>query len=296
MIHTLDLNFLGAQEAIAAFCVPTDHGAVLVECGPMTVTENLVGKLAELDLKPADIKAVFLTHIHFDHAGAAWWWAEQGADIYVHPVGRPHLISPERLYGSATRIYGEQMEYLWGDMKPIAEHKVIEVEDEQEITVDGISMRAHFTPGHASHHIAWQLGENIFAGDVAGVKIQDGPVVPPCPPPDIDLGAWNTSIERLETLSPRRLYLTHYGPVEGVSDHLRKLQNRLEAYANWVKPHAEQGAKPDAIMSDFIEFINLEFAELGLTEGEMLAYQLANPPEMSLTGLLRYWHKIGLAT
>lgn len=293
-MHTIDLNFLGASGAIAAFCIPTDEGAILVECGPMTVTDHLVESLADLRLKPTDIKAVFLTHIHFDHAGAAWWWAKQGADIFVHPVGRPHLISPERLYSSATRIYGDMMEHLWGDMRPIPDNQVVEVADGQEVSVDGVSLKAHFTLGHASHHIAWQMGDVVFAGDVAGVKIQDGPVVPPCPPPDINLAEWTKSIERLLSLDLRRLYLTHFGPVESVSDHLRKLQKRLQAYADWVRPHAEKGTKPDEIMTEFIAFINEEFAELGLSEEDMMAYKLANPPEMSLSGLMRYWHKIGL--
>ncbi|MEM6396177.1 MAG: MBL fold metallo-hydrolase [Bacteroidota bacterium] len=294
MIHTLDLNFLNVPGAIAAYCVPTENGAVLVECGPMTVTDHLVEGLAALDLKPNDIKAVFLTHIHFDHAGAAWWWAEQGADVYVHPVGRPHLISPERLYGSARRIYGDKMEYLWGEMRPIVESKVIEAADRQKIEVDGLSMVAHYTPGHASHHIAWQMEEYVFSGDVGGVKIQNGPVVPPCPPPDIDLAAWAKSIERLQSLDIRRMYLTHFGPVEGIGDHLRKLQKRLNDYAEWVRPYAEKDADPALVMPEFIAFINSEFAELGLSEADAAAYQAANPPEMSLSGLMRYWHKHGL--
>ena len=294
MVHTIDLHFLDISGAIAAYCIPTDNGAVLVECGPHSTNNHLVAGLSELGLQPTDIKAVFLTHIHFDHAGAAWWWAQQGAHIFVHPRGYRHLQDPEKLYASAKRIYGDDMERLWGDMQSIDPDKITAVEDFQIIEFDGLEMKAHHTPGHASHHIAWELGDLLFTGDVGGVKIQDGPVVPPCPPPDIMLEDWASSLDRIREIQARRLYLTHFGPVENIEQHLEELSTRLRAYANWVKPYAERATPMEEIQTAFLEFIEGEFISLDLDRPTIEAYRAANPPDMSLTGLMRYWLKHGL--
>ncbi|MEM7574291.1 MAG: MBL fold metallo-hydrolase [Bacteroidota bacterium] len=293
-MHTIDLHFLGVKGAIAAYCIPTDNGAILIECGPHSTTQNLLAGLAQYQLQPTDIKAVLLTHIHFDHAGAAWWWAKQGAQIYVHPRGFKHLQDPSKLYSSAKRIYGNQMERLWGTMEAIDGDRLRSVEDYEAIEVDGLSFQAHHTPGHATHHIAWQLGDLLFTGDVGGVKIQGGPVVPPCPPPDIQLAEWQTSLDRIRSIGPRRLYLTHFGPVENIEDHLKELVTRIEKYASWVKPYAKAGTSVVDIQSAFVDFVEGEFKELAL-EGHIIdAYRAANPPDMSLTGLMRYWLKYGL--
>src|SRR5690349_10409430 len=120
-IHTLDLHFLGLEHAIAAFVVETAAGPVLVECGPGSTLPHLSEGLSHHGWEFRDIHHVFLSHIHFDHAGAAWAFAEKGARVYVHPKGLPHLAAPEKLYNSARMIYGDAMDRLWGDMNPIAE-------------------------------------------------------------------------------------------------------------------------------------------------------------------------------
>lgn len=113
-VHTIDLNFLGAREAIAAYAVADEDGITLVECGPFSTHDHLLAGLDALGFSPEDVHTLLLTHIHFDHAGAAWWWADRGVKVWVHPVGLKHMIDPTRLYDSARRIYGDKMERLWG--------------------------------------------------------------------------------------------------------------------------------------------------------------------------------------
>lgn len=288
VIHTIDLNFLGAKEAIAAYAVEDQTGVTLVECGPFSTHEYLLRGLKDRGLSADDVHTLLLTHIHFDHAGAAWWWAQRGVQVFVHPVGLKHMIDPTRLYDSARRIYGDKMESLWGEMKKIDPEQISPVEDRQQLAVGGVDWTAHHTPGHASHHIAWQLGDRVFTGDVGGVKIMGGPVVPPLPPPDIDLEAWRASIMRLKSLSVRSFYLTHYGEIPASEAHLDNLQRRLEAYVQWVQGHVRPGQSAREIMPAFTAFVEDELREAGLSNDGVAAYRAANPPYMSVTGILRY--------
>lgn len=295
-IHILDLHFLGIPEAIAAFLIKTETGAILVESGPHSTFPALEQALAPHGVALTDIQAVLLTHIHFDHAGAAWALAEKGAPIYVHPKGAPHLASPEKLYHSASLIYGDQMETLWGKMLPIAPEKLVVPEHGQTFTLAGLPCTAWYTPGHASHHIAWQVGDVLFAGDTAGVRIGKGPVVPPCPPPDIDVEAWLSSIALMENLPVSAIYLTHYGLApftEGkrAALHFSELADQLRANAAWIKPFFEQGVPQETVVPQFKEFTDAFLSKFNLTDSEKQRYEAANPAFMSVAGLYRYWKK-----
>ncbi len=226
-INVIDLHFLGNEETIAAFLIETSAGPVLVETGPHSTLPQLEAGLARHGYQSSDIKHVFLTHIHLDHAGAAWYFAQMGAKVYVHPRGYKHLASPEKLMNSARMIYQDKMDELWGQMNPIPEAQLHSVDDLSDFTIGDTTFKAHYTPGHAVHHIAWQLGDALFAGDVAGVMINKGPVVPPCPPPDINVEDWQNSIRRIEGLNLARLYLTHYGEVNEIAVHLAGLESSL---------------------------------------------------------------------
>lgn len=290
MLHLLDLHFK-TDHTIAAFLVETSAGPVLIECGPHSVFPQLEAGLKAHGYAVRDLQHLFLTHIHFDHAGAAWALAEQGVQVHVHPAGYKHLLSPERLYQSAQRIYGDQMESLWGLMKGIAADRLHQVEDEQVITVGDQAFQALYTPGHAVHHIAWQWGDVIFTGDVAGVRIQNGPVVPPCPPPDIFLEAWRHSIARLRAARPQMLYLTHFGTVENVEEHLDQLEAMLSDWAAWMKGPFEAGRKPEDITPEFQAYAAQQLRAHGLDQHGLDQYEAANPAWMSVAGLLRYWKK-----
>ena len=290
MIHTIDLQFLQTPRSIAAFAIPDQEGDgyTLVECGPFSTHDTLLAGLAKLGIQPSRVHTLLLTHIHFDHAGAAWWWARQGTQVYVHPRGHQHLVDPTRLYQSARQIYGQRMDELWGEMRTIPASRVNATEDRQTVIQGGRKWTAHHTPGHASHHIAWQLADSVFTGDVAGCRINDGPVVPPLPPPDIDLPAWRQSLARLKGLNATKLYLTHYGPVKDVGDHLGELADRLERYFAWIEPYYRDGTAAATMEPLFKRYVTEELTQRGVPESDLAAYLAANPPYMSVVGMLRY--------
>jgi len=288
-IHVIDLNFLNEPSAIAAFAVEDAAGVTLVECGPFATNDALIAGLAAVGIAPGDVHTLLLTHIHFDHAGAAWWWAKRGTKVYVHPRGLRHMIDPARLYGSAARIYGEErMESLWGRMEEIASDTITEVADRATLRIGGNTWVAHHTPGHASHHVAWQLDDVVFTGDVGGVMIKGGPVVPPLPPPDIDVVEWKASIERLGSLNAETFYLTHYGPVPAGGEHLQRLSDRLDAYVSWVAEAVKTGKSVEEMVPGFTKFSEAELRAQGVAEAVIGAYRAANPPYMSVAGIARW--------
>ncbi|WP_333908751.1 MBL fold metallo-hydrolase [Marinigracilibium pacificum] len=294
MIHILDLNFRNIRESIAAFTVETNDGPVLIETGPHSTYRYLRTSMKMRGLDVRDVKHVLLTHIHLDHAGAAWKLANKEAQIYVHPRGEKHLANPERLMESATRIYGDQMDSLWGKMKKIPSERITTVDHEEVVTMGGVDFKALHTPGHASHHIAWQVGDAIFTGDVGGVKINGGPVVAPCPPPDIDIEAWDNSIEILRSASPESLYLTHFGEISGrenVKSHLDQLQENMHRLTEWMKPYVDAEETDERIIPEFQKIMHRILKENGATIGMLEQYEAANPSWMSVAGLKRYWVK-----
>lgn len=293
LIHLLDLGFQGSPETIASFLIDTDAGPVLVETGPHSTLSNLEAGIHKAGFDPLAIKHVFVTHIHLDHAGAAWAFAQRGATIYVHPAGVYHLSNPERLLESARRIYKEKMDQLWGTLKSIPPNQVVAVDHGGKINLGSTFFQAWHTPGHAVHHIAWQFEKNLFAGDVAGVKIESGPVVPPCPPPDISLEDWENSINLIQGLDVDTIWLTHFGKVDKAAmvAHFSDLRKELWAWADWMKPQFEKGIKADAVVPDFMQFVEKRMRANGCPEELIPLYEYANPSWMSVAGLLRYWKK-----
>lgn len=291
MIHILDLHFLDLDHAIGAFLIETSAGPILVETGPYSTFPAMETALKSHGYKVTDIKHVLLTHIHFDHAGAAWAFAEKGATIYLHPFGAPHMEDPTKLYNSARQIYGDEMERLWGIMNKIPQNQLKEVSHGEKLVFGDTEITGWHTPGHAKHHIAWQLGDIIFTGDVAGVKIETGPVVPPCPPPDINLEDWNQSIDILLEKKAQKLYLTHYGEVTAIDSHLRELREILNDWANWIKEKWESGLSAEQITPQFSAYTANQLRKKGVSEHGIKQYEAANPSWMSVAGLIRYWKK-----
>ena len=295
-IHTLDLGFLNLENAIAVFVVEGPQGLALVEAGPASTLPHLETALRQNGWQLDDFQHVFLSHIHFDHAGAAWAFAEKGARIYVHPKGLPHLAAPEKLYNSARQIYGDQMDVLWGEMRPIPEHLLTAPEHGSVTDACGLQFTAWYTPGHAVHHIAWEVADGaekvLFTGDVAGVKIGSGPVMPPCPPPDIHVEDWQASIRLMRELPVETLYLTHFGKITDKGTHLSQLEGRLLSWAEWMRPYAEQSADPASLVPDFQTFVQKQLLDAGVAQADLNRYEAANPAFMSVAGLMRYWKKI----
>lgn len=291
MLHILDLNFQGIDHAIASFLIESSAGPILIETGPHSTFESMKAQLAKHGYQPEDVKHVLLTHIHFDHAGAAWAFAAHGANIYLHPFGKVHMEDPTKLYNSAKMIYGDEMERLWGAMEKIPADQLHTLDHLEEVVIGDKTFTALHSPGHAKHHIAWQLDDIIFTGDVAGVKIENGPVVPPCPPPDINLEDWNQSLDILMERKAKALYLTHYGKVTAIGDHIHDLRNILNDWAHWVKDKWESGMNADEITPQFSTYTANQLKEIGVSEHGVKQYEAANPSWMSVAGLIRYWKK-----
>ncbi len=291
MIQIIDLQFLGIDRAIAAFLLETTAGPVLFETGPHSTTNRLRAAIEQYGYRLEDIKHVFVTHIHLDHAGAAWYLAAHGAKVYVHQVGLPHLADPSRLMHSAKRIYQDQMDYLWGRMEPIAPEQLYAARHGEQFRIGNTTLTAWHTPGHAIHHIAWQIDEAaLIAGDVAGVRINDnGLPVPPCPPPDINVEDWQQSIQLMKNLPLTTLYLTHFGAVHDVKNHLAELEKNLLEWANWIYPYWQQQADINAIVPLFAAFVQQRMVEYGVAATDLSRYEAANPAYMSVAGLMRYW-------
>ncbi len=288
-INILDIHFLGETHVIANYLIESNDGLILIETGPETAFNHLKKAIREAGFNWKDVKHVLLTHIHFDHAGAAWKFAKNGAQIYVHPIGLPHLNAPEKLWNSAKRIYKDDMERLWGEMKPIDESLLIPVDDGAVLHLGNVEFKVHYTPGHAIHHNTYQLGEILFTGDVAGVKINNGPVVPPCPPPDIHIENWKRSIQKLRALNPTRLYLAHYGAVDHPKTHLTNLVSILDDWKNWIKPYYDKSIPHEDIVPKFVEYTQNQLKNKNVSEENIERYEKGNPSYMSVTGLLRYW-------
>ena len=290
MIHTLDLRFQGIEHAIAAFAVESSDGLVLIETGPYSTFPYLEKGLQGIG-DPASISHVLLSHIHLDHAGAAWAMAEKGATIFMHPFGVKHMVDPSKLMESATRIYGDMMDTLWGQMQNIPENKIHSTSHLEEVSVGDKKFVALHTPGHAKHHIAWELEDTIFCGDVAGVKIGTGPVVAPCPPPDIDIEAWKDSIQLLRERNPSKLLLTHFGAIEKnqINGHLDELETILDDWANWIKSRWEAGQDMAKMTEDFSKYTAQQLVDKGVSAAGLKQYEAANPAWMSVAGLVRYW-------
>ena len=292
MIHTLDLQFMRPR-TIAAYLVETSAGPVLVETGPESTYARLKAALAERGVLPADLQAVFVSHIHLDHAGAAWRLAADGAPVvYVHPKGAPHLVDPSRLWESASRIYGDQMEKLWGRSGPVPEARVRAVEDGEEVRVGDARFLALDTPGHAGHHHAWVTDGVVFSGDVGGVRIGGGPVVPPFPPPEIHLELWKASLDRLRSLEAAEIRPTHFGAYTDVAAHLDDLEDRMFRWAERVLDWMREGLGEEAMIARFQELVEGELRAAGLDEEALEEYEIADPAWMSIPGLARYWRKV----
>ena len=288
-IHILDLDFLDESQSIASFLIESTDGLILIESGPETTFEHLKTAISGKGFDWKNVKHVLLTHIHFDHAGAAWKFAENGAKIYVHPVGLPHLQNPEKLWNSAAMIYGGDMERLWGEMKPIDESLLVSADDGGLIQIGNLEFETIYSPGHAVHHNAYRLGNIIFTGDVAGVKINNGPVVPPCPPPDINVGLWKDSIQKIRKQNPESLYLTHFGKIENPNQHLDELELILDDWANWMKPYYDAGTSAEEITPEFMHYTRNQLKSKNVSDQDIKRYEYANPSWMSVAGLLRYW-------
>jgi glyoxylase-like metal-dependent hydrolase (beta-lactamase superfamily II) len=271
-VRLIDLRHVGRARVIACYQV----GDVLVDPGPSSGLPVLLEALG--DQRP---RALLLTHVHLDHAGASGSLVERWPDlrVYVHERGARHLVDPTRLYDSARRVWGDAMERLWGEMAPVPEAN-LEVLSGGETVRDG--WRVAYTPGHASHHVSFLHQGTAFVGDVAGVRIAPDPMtIPPTPPPDIDVDAWHESIATVRSWRPERLAVTHFGVGDDVDRQLDELGARLDAWSDLAR------------RSDRATFDAAVWEEMRRQASPDLvgAYEQASPVEHLYAGYERYWTK-----
>ncbi len=236
-------------------------------------------------------RALLLTHIHLDHAAATGALVRRWPDleVYVHERGAPHLIDPSKLLASAERLYGEEMQRLWGEIVPVPEANVKVLSGGESV----LGMRVAYTPGHASHHVCYLHEESgtAFVGDVAACRIPPSELVmPPTPPPDIDIEVWEESLGIVEDWRPQRLALTHFGPIEDPAEHLATVRERLRQEAELARRLSQADYEAD-LQRRIREQLSGE-GHGGETVEEMLQ---AVPTAYQWPGLDRYWRKKGRA-
>ena len=290
----VDLLFRGRPHAIATGVISGGGTLALVDPGPTSCLDTLDLGLQKQGLRLGDVTHLLLTHIHLDHAAATGTIVGRHPQIkvLVHERGATHMANPEKLIQSATRLYGDNMDRLWGEFAPVPEKNLVSLRGGERIEVGGRSFEVAYTPGHASHHVSYFDATSgvAFVGDVAGVCIDGGYVLPPTPPPDIDLELWEASAARIEAWSPQTLFLTHFGPVNGVRAHLQTLLDNLKTFAGFVRVSLEEPGSDEERGRRFAEQVMRELRQ-HMTEAQLASYSLAAPPELLWLGLARYWRK-----
>lgn len=275
MPEPLDLRHLGHERVIGSYLLETEDGLALQDCGPTTCVPELKARLAERGLELPDVRHLVLSHIHLDHAGAAGALVREhpGLQVHVSEIGAPHLVDPSRLERSARRLYGDDFDRLWGELVPVPSENVHIVGDQT------LGLATFPSPGHASHHVCYLDPEGtLYAGDAAGVRIRPSEfVLPPTPPPEVDLEAWERTIDELERREPSRMALIHFGVFEDVERHLEELRRRLHEWAERVRAGATEE-----------QFAAMAAGDLA---ADQAAYEQAMPFWQSYAGLKRYWEK-----
>ncbi len=290
----IDLSFLGRPRVIATGVIHTPSGVLLVDPGPASCLPRLLGELADAGIQGHDVTGLLLTHIHLDHAGATGTLVRQYPHlrVYVHERGAPHVIDPSKLLASAGRLYGAEMEPLWGEFAAVPSANVRVLEGGERLEFNGYLIDVAATPGHASHHVSYHdLATGIlFAGDTGGIRIGGHAyVLPPTPPPDIDFDLWRASLAQYRRWQPTGVFVTHFGFHADAEAHLSMLAAELEA---WERVSRELVAleAPAERSRRFAEGVVARIEErLGPAAAE--AYQAAVPLDHCWMGLQRYWEK-----
>jgi glyoxylase-like metal-dependent hydrolase (beta-lactamase superfamily II) len=244
----IDVRHLGNEQVIGSYLLDTDDGPALFDPGPASALDGLRRGLEERGVELAEIRHLLLSHVHLDHAGASGVIVREHPHVTVHvsEVGAPHLVDPSRLEASARRLYGEAFDALWGELAPIPQANV-RVAGERVLGLECFP-----TPGHASHHVCYlDAAGTLYAGDAAGVRIPPSTLVlPPTPPPDLDVEAWDATLDDLERHAPARLALVHFGVFDDVPRHLDELRARLHEWESLVAGGASQDEFEAAVHTD----------------------------------------------
>jgi glyoxylase-like metal-dependent hydrolase (beta-lactamase superfamily II) len=295
---TLDLNWTGRPQSIASLLILSEGVSALIDPGPESTIDILREQFRTRGLDFRSLDAILLTHIHLDHAGATGAIVRENPQIkvYVHEFGATHMVDPSRLLASAGRLYGGDLKPLYGDCLPVPESNLRPLEGGEQITVGQVKLDVFYTPGHASHHVAyWDPDSRIaFVGDNAGIRIEGKPyLLPATPPPDIDLELWNASLDTIASWNPERLFLTHFGYIDNPGEHIRLYRERLRAWAALTQELLESSESPEAAERRFIEEISRDVR--GILPAEPAELYIFNGGlGLSWRGLVRYLKKRAL--
>jgi glyoxylase-like metal-dependent hydrolase (beta-lactamase superfamily II) len=303
-----DLDFLGQPGIIATGLLHGAAGVAIIDPGPATCLTTLETALEARGFGWADVRAVLLTHIHLDHAGGSGHVLEaaKSARLYVHENGARHMIDPAKLIASATRLYQGDMARLWGTMLPVPADRVEVLGNRSSLSIVGHDVEVAWTPGHASHHVSYFMPASriAFVGDTAGICRPSGRVVlPPTPPPDIDLEAWHGSTDTILGWNPNTLFLTHFGPQPSPELHFQDLWRRMDDWSRRVRASLADnggtgggggtGRTDEERAAAFTQSV-LEELERATSRAEAEAYARAGRFDFSWAGLARYWRNKGI--
>lgn len=293
--ETLDLEFLGQREVIATALLHGPQGVALIDPGPATAWPTLTRLLKERGIGLGDVRAVLITHIHLDHAGVCGLASEAmpNATFFVHSRGAAHMADPSKLVASASRLYGAEMDRLWGEMRPLPASRMRVIDGGETIDAAGRALAVAYTPGHASHHVSYFDRRHgvAFVGDTAGIRRGLNPyVMPPTPPPDIDLDVWRESTRTIVEWRPAQLFLTHFGPFRDPEEHFAKLWDRMEDWSRRVRASLARPGTDDERAAAFTNEI-IDDLRLQMSQEEAEGYARAARFDFSWSGLARYWRK-----
>jgi glyoxylase-like metal-dependent hydrolase (beta-lactamase superfamily II) len=294
-ISYIDLDFQGVPRIIATAVLHGPGGVALLDPGPSSTLPTLRASLAAAGISIADVTAIVLSHIHLDHAGATGTLVRENPAIrvYVHELGAPHMAAPEKLIASATRLWGGEMDRLWGEMRAVPQTSMNVLAGGERITVGGREFDVIYTPGHASHHVSYVNGDAgiAFVGDTAGMKLRNpGVVLAPTPPPDIDLDVWRRSLAAIGARGPETLFVTHFGPCAPATVHLTEMLASLDTTSGLVQQSLEMDGTDEAREMWFTDEIR-GLLRRRLSSDDASAYEVAGRFDLSWRGLARYWRK-----
>jgi glyoxylase-like metal-dependent hydrolase (beta-lactamase superfamily II) len=293
-MKTIDLQFQGYSKVIATGVLEGPSGIGLIDPGPSSTLHALESGLRAIGHRIEDVKALLLTHIHLDHAGASGTLAARvpSLRVYVHQRGAPHMADPAKLMDSATRLYGDQMDTLWGEMRPVPADRLEVLTGGERLELLGRTLHVAYTPGHASHHVSYLDHSSgiAYVGDTGGVRRVNDYITAPTPPPDIDLEAWEPSLQTIEGWRPSALFLTHFGTVTDVTEHLRRFRNVLDAQARRVKATLAGDGTDEERIQRFTEEMRADVRR-EMSEEDAQSLEMAAPFAQLWQGLARYWRK-----
>jgi glyoxylase-like metal-dependent hydrolase (beta-lactamase superfamily II) len=294
-ILPLDVHWLGRPRSIAAALLRSNDFCALVDPGPTSTLDNLRAQLAIHDCPVSTLQAIFLTHIHLDHAGATGSLLLENPDlrVYVHSRGAVHMADPTPLLASAGRLYGDKMQHLFGEFLPVPQRNLHVLEGGETLSFGSRELQVLYTPGHAHHHVTYfDPSERVaFVGDTTGICIEGQSfLLPATPPPDIQLELWDASLDAIEKLQPRRLFLTHFGFSDQVSRHLSSYHQCLSHWSELTAQILASGLDDAQAMETFVRQVTAEAATT-LSPNEISEYSSVGAPRLSWLGLARYHRK-----